>query len=96
MKLDKNLKHILDSRGVSLSKLARATGVPVTTISNWLSGQSPKNIVQLKKVADHFKISIEELVFGTQSINKTSVLDEYVRNEIYAGVYEVVLRRLIK
>lgn len=97
MKLNKNLNELLKIKGVSLTRLAKSTGVPITTISNWLSGQSPKNIEQLKKVADHFNVSIEELAFGkSPPTREKNVLEDFTENEIYAGKYEVVLRRIVK
>lgn len=96
MELKIYLKQLIDSKGISVSRLAKATGVPNTTIANWLAGQAPKNIEQVKKVADYFGISIDELVFGNKSIEKfKSILREFTEDEIYAGQYEVVLKRII-
>lgn len=97
MQLDKHLKKLLQLRGLNVSRLAKATGVPGTTISNWMAGQAPKNIDQVKAVADHLEVSIEELVYGSQPYaKKKSVLEEFAENEIYAGKYEVILRRIVK
>lgn len=88
------LKNLLYEKDISAAKLARATGVPPQTINNWLSGQEPRNLTQLKKVADYFEITVDYLVYGTKQSIKEPI-DEY-RDEINAGTFEVVLRRIKK
>lgn len=90
MELKKRLKHKIESNGLSVSRLAKRTGVPNTTIANWLAGQSPKNIQQLKKVANHFDITIDELVFGEAPTRKVSDFD--FEQMIYAGQFDVILK----
>ncbi len=97
MKLKNNLREVLVRKGMTASDLARLSKVPKTTISDWLAGSSPKNISQLKLIADVLNLSLDELVFGENSkLRKKSIVEEFVENEIYAGKYEVVLRKIIK
>lgn len=67
MDLKTNLKRLLDTHHLNVLKLSKLTGVPKSTLSDWLSGNSPKNINQLKAVADYFNITIDVLVFGINS-----------------------------
>jgi transcriptional regulator with XRE-family HTH domain len=92
MKLDRKLKRLLAEYDINISQLARATDVPRQTIDNWLSGQEPRSLSQVKIVADYFDISIDELCFGSRN-QKT--IEDY-GDEINAGVFEVVLRRIKK
>jgi lambda repressor-like predicted transcriptional regulator len=93
------LKNILKSKlkdsGVGVSSLAKKTGISRKTIENWLEGQKPQNIEQVKIVADFFKMSVDEICFGPtlKPMDSTSPLDQH-RDEINAGVFEVVLRRV--
>lgn len=64
MNLDKNLKFLLDQKGISISELARKTSVPVQTIHNWSSGAEPRSIRQLKVITNHFEVSIDSICFG--------------------------------
>lgn len=97
MTLASNIKQKLKELGISASRLARDTGVPTTTVFNWLNGQAPKNIKQLKAVAAYLHVSIEELVFNENPPTQSkSVLEDFIGNELYAGRYEVVLRRISK
>ena len=97
MKLKSNLRDVLYKREMSASELARATKLPKQTINDWLNGSSPKNLNQLKIVADYFGVSIDQLVFGeAQQVKPMNAIEEFVDNEIYAGKYEVILRRIVK
>lgn len=88
------LKSLLHENDITAAKLARATGVPPQTINNWLSGQEPRNLSHLKTIADYFDVSVDYLVYGTKQTSKEPI-DEY-RDEINAGIFEVVLRRVKK
>jgi len=89
----KYLKQAIEKRGITVSKLSKATGIPNSTLANWLAGHIPKNVYQLKKVAEYFEISLDELIFGKPFKNKSlSNLEE----EINAGKFEVILKRITK
>ncbi len=91
MKLAPQLKGLLRQRGTTVTHLAKATKIPVQTISNWLSGAKPRDFDQVKKVADYLKITLDELVYGEEPRLTTSFED--FREEINAGVFEVILRK---
>lgn len=92
MELKRILKELCGQSGIPISAISKRTGVPQQTIHNWLTGIEPKNISQVKKVADFFKVSVDYLCFGT----KTKKIDDITdfKEEINAGVFEVVLRRI--
>jgi len=56
------LRHYLEASGMNASQLSRKSGVPRQTVANWLMGMTPKNIPQIKKVADVFKVSLDQLL----------------------------------
>ena len=97
LELHKNLKNLLEKRGMTASQLSRATKVPNSTVQNWLTGLEPRNLIQLKKVADYFDVSVDLLLYGSKKDTKRdqSVISEYA-DEINAGLFEVVLRRVKK
>lgn len=97
MNLDRNISYLLKSRNIKLSALSITTKVPKQTLHNWLYGAEPKNILQVRKVAEYFKISIEELCFNDLERNHVTSIEDNFRKyheEINAGVYEVILRRV--
>lgn len=95
MELSVILKRLIKAKSISVSSIAKKTGVPAQTIHNWLAGVEPKNLYQVKKIADFFDVSLDYLCFGTE-INKDIVPIEAYRDEINAGIFEVVLRRVKK
>ena len=98
MELSKILKKLMREQGVSVAKITKATKVPSKTIYNWLAGSEPKSFLQVKKVADYFDVSLDFLCFGIEQAKSVATqtkgpLDKY-SDEINAGVFEVVLRRV--
>ena len=78
---------------VELSKLSQ---VPKQTLHNWLSGADPKNLDQIFSVAQIFGLSIEELCYGERSKSQPKLGLKDFEDEINAGIFEVVLRRVKK
>lgn len=76
---------------MSVAQLSRATRLPRQTIDNWLTGQEPRSLKQVKKVAEYFGVPMDFLCFGEKPKDK-SIHD--FEKEINAGVFEVVLRRV--
>jgi transcriptional regulator with XRE-family HTH domain len=97
MKLDKQLKSLIRESDITVAQLARATHVSPKTIYNWLAGQKPRDLDAVKRVAEHFKISIEKLCYGieVQISAKAGELEKHL-DEVNAGIFEVVLRRVRK
>ena len=92
MELAKILKELSDERGITISTLSKRTGVAQQTLHNWISGVEPKSFAQVKKVADFFEVSLDYLCFGKE-VKKPDDITSY-KDEINAGVFEVVLRRV--
>lgn len=93
MYLGQNLKYILRQKNLKIAELSRATQISVQTLNNWLANQSPRKIEQVYRVCVFLGISMEELVFSKLPA-KSDPLRAIVDDEIYAGKFEVVLRRL--
>lgn len=89
----------MESHDVTLSALSRATGVPKQTIHNWLCGTEPKTLDHVRAVAKYFGLGIEELCYGdmekSSKKNLANPFEEH-EDEIRAGIFEVVLRRIKK
>ncbi|MFZ4715774.1 MAG: helix-turn-helix transcriptional regulator [Bacteriovoracaceae bacterium] len=90
--LSKNLKILLKERDLTVAQLSRASKVPAQTINNWLAGLEPRNMTQVKIVSQFFKITLDELAYGEKPIKIENKLKDY-EDEIFAGIFEVVLRR---
>ena len=96
IKIKNILKKLLHEHDITSAQMARATKIPPQTINNWLSGLEPRSLNQHKAAADYFKVSVDYLVYGTQDqIKNKEPLMEF-QDEINAGTFEVVLRRIKK
>lgn len=52
-------------------------------------GQKPKDIDQVKRVADYFKVSLDELVFGETSASQNQKLVTILTNELLNKKLEI-------
>lgn len=93
MKIKTVLKRLLFENDMSVAQLARETEIPRQTIDNWLAGQEPRSFDQVKSVAKYFQMSMDELCFDERNYHES--IDKF-NDEINAGVFEVVLRRVRK
>jgi predicted transcriptional regulator len=93
MQLKTILKKLIQEKGITIVGLSRATKVPVQTLHGWLQGSEPKSLRQVKKVADRFDVDLDYLCFGIKPAKEDFSTFE---DEINAGIFEVVLRRIKK
>ncbi len=96
MKLKLQLSALIRQRGVTITTLAKTTKIPAQTIHNWLAGSKPRDLDQVKRVADYFQVSLDFLAYGTDRDQTASSEIERHKDEINAGVFEVILRRTSK
>jgi hypothetical protein len=92
MELKVILKKLIKREGISVVHLSKSTKVPLPTLHGWLQGTAPKNLKQVKAVADYFGVDLDYLCFGVRTAPN---LDDF-QDEINAGIFEVVLRRVKK
>ena len=78
---------------MTVAQLARQTGVAKTTLAEWLSGSSPRDLTKVKSVADYFHLSLDSLCFGDGV--ESQLIEKYL-DEIHAGSFDVILRRVKK
>jgi transcriptional regulator with XRE-family HTH domain len=91
--IDKKLKALMKSRNISATDLSKETGVPRTTIQQWLTGSSP-NIMQADKIASYFNVTIEELVFDRKP--KPSIESIFNEAQLHVGHYRIEITKLTK
>ena len=91
VKLKQTLSTLLEKHDMTVVQLSRKASVPKNTLFNWLSGMKPKNIEQTKRCADVFGVSLDYLLFGVHPKEETVI--EKNRDEINAGIFEVILRK---
>ena len=72
-KLRHILKSLLSENKLTASELSRKTEVSKQVLSDWLAGVKPRNIEQVKAVAEYFRISMDYLCFGEDLNSSQSV-----------------------
>lgn len=92
-----NLRRLMEERRIRLSHLAHEIKVPKSTIHSWMYGGQPRDLVALKKVADYFPMSIDEICFGdtvqmSQELQTESLVQQ-AKNGLNIGSFEVILLR---
>ena len=72
--LSKNLKFLLQERGVSLSQLAQETETSPSTLHGYLNGVYPQSLRIVQLVAGFFSVSVDELLMGNSLEKKLKSL----------------------
>jgi transcriptional regulator with XRE-family HTH domain len=97
MNFKSQLRYFLDQREMSASQLAKKAKVPKQSLSGWLSGSSPRDVRQVKRVADALGVTIDHLLFGNGTdLGKQRVteLEALLGEGWIAGLFEVRFRRI--
>jgi transcriptional regulator with XRE-family HTH domain len=95
VKLKLQLKKLLLEKGLTAAQLARISGVPRQSLSDWLGGSRPRNLDHVKKVADALKVSIDELCYGDSTkIDSPKNLEGSSGDDELTGVFEIRVRRI--
>ena len=93
VKLKSMLEKFLKDRKISARELARQTGIPQSTINNFLVGKGPHKPEQVLTLAKYFGTSMEFLLFGEDT--KTPTLDDVFTEGIFEGWLKVKIERAI-
>lgn len=86
------LVRLYESRGWTIGRLARESGVPKPTLHGWTTGRSAHNLDQLKQVASALKVSLHELTFDEPD-SYESQSDEFLK-ELFTGDVRVSIHRI--
>lgn len=95
MELKLVLRKLIKEKGITIVGLSRGSKVAVQTLHGWLQGSDPKSIRQVKAVADYLEVDLDYLCFGIKPKRDADRIEMF-ENEINAGIFEVVLRRVKK
>lgn len=91
LKINRVLKRLMKERGETLVSIAKATGVPKSTISEWLGNRSP-NPIQAVKVAGHLGVSLHYLLFGEDDAQDP--LQKIMKEDFFKGTFEINIKRI--
>jgi len=91
IKVGENLQRLMADRKVSVTVTAREVGMNKSTLHGYCNGVVPRNLKQLKALADYLGVSFDELIFGAAP-EFTSVKSEAT----IEGRYEVIIKRVAR
>lgn len=91
LKINVILKRLMKENGETLSSLAKATGVPKSTISEWLSNRTP-NPVQAVKVANALGVSLHYILFGED--DALEPLQQIMKEDFFKGTFEISIKKV--
>lgn len=81
--------ELLDQSGKKTIDVARATGIPSSTFTDWKKGRSTPKQDKLQKIADYFGVSIEYLMTGKEPAIDSSAQGYYIDEETARTAQEI-------
>jgi transcriptional regulator with XRE-family HTH domain len=91
LRIGKILKRLMEEQAESLASISKTTGVPKSTISEWLSNRSP-NPTQAVKVAKLFGVTLHYLLFGTNDSQEP--IQRILKEDFFKGTFEITVRKV--
>lgn len=92
IKIQTTLKQLLEENNLSLRELAKRSGVPNSTLQEWSSNRSPKNPLQVQKVAKALGVSMHYLLFGEE--DQSEPLTKLLKEDVFSGTFEINIKRV--
>jgi len=92
IKIAKTLTTLLKQKGLSLRELSKMSGVPASTLSEWMSNRPPRNPLQTKKVAEALNVSLNFLLFGEEDRNDP--IQRVITENVFNGTFEISVKRV--
>lgn len=89
IKLAENLNRLMTKKNLTVSAVSRKTGMNKSTLHNYCNGVVPRNLPQIKELADLLDVSLTELIFGSDHEERTTNLSQSIE-----GKFEITIRRI--
>ena len=61
--MSERIKELMKEKNVNQTQLAEIAGVSQCFISNMLKGFKTPSVAVLKRIADHFEVAVDELIW---------------------------------
>lgn len=92
VKVGSIFKQLLAEKRMSIKEVAEASGVPASTLSEWLNNRTPKNPQQARDVARALGVSLHYLLFGEEDTEEP--LHKLLKEDVFSGTFEINIRRI--
>ncbi len=94
VKLKTILEKLLKDKGISARELSRRTGIPQSTINNFLSGRGSHKPEQILTLSKYFGTTMEYLLFGEDT--RQPSLDDVLTENIFDGWIKIRIEKAVK
>lgn len=84
------LNSLMRERGITLTKLAKDTGIAKSSIHGFMNGAEPP-LTKAKALAEYFGVSLDFMTTGKES----DPIGQMLKVDIHKGTYEVTIKRLV-
>lgn len=88
------MNRLMKEKKLSIKELSRLSGVPSSTLHEWLNLRIPKSPVQVKKVANVLNISLDHLLFDEQEVHKPVPIQDLMSGDSVSGVFEITIKKI--
>ena len=92
LQIGPTLRTLLDEKRLTLKKISSVTGVPASTIAEWSNNRTPKNPIQVQKVANFLDVSMHYLLFGVE--DKQEPLTKLMKEDFFTGTFEITIKKV--
>lgn len=70
-------EKLLQEKGITSYKVAKATGISQTTFSDWKRGRSTPKTDNMQKIADYLGVTLDYLNTGVNAGSQPQIMTEY-------------------
>lgn len=71
-----NFERLLKERGVTPYRVAKDTGIPCATLTNWKQGKYTPKIEKLQRIADYFGVPLSYLLDGKPPSDESQDMEQ--------------------
>lgn len=92
IKIGETLRELIRQKRYSLKALSKATGVPASTLGEWINNRTPKNPIYIQKVASALGVSMHYLLFGEEDSQEP--ITKLIAEDVFKGTFEISIKRV--
>lgn len=94
VELGKNIRTILEEKKWTVTELSKRSGVPRTTLQDWLTSQNTVNLKQLKKVSEALEVPLYRLAYSLGEGDPFETPANEILHEIFSGRLQVTIHKV--
>lgn len=85
------LASLVEEREITLSQLAKDTGIAKSSLHGFLNGAEP-SLSKLQVLAKYFEVSMDFITSGEDK----DLIGQLLKVDIHKATYEVTIKRLVR